>query len=221
MSATFDILIPWRATGCAARAESFDLLRRYYREHATVIAADSDPSQAFNVSAARNAAAAASTADVLVFLDADAFVSIAQVHAAVVVAAGTDALVKPFQWAGYLTEDCTRELWATGCEPIQPQWVNPPTEGFCGLGWAVSRRLFDAVDGFDPGFVGYGGEDNAFQAACELVSRRQQICVPGWAYSLWHPADRTTSVTNWDRARAYWALTSIEDYRALRAGKVG
>jgi glycosyltransferase involved in cell wall biosynthesis len=206
-----DICIPWRDSG-PDRARVKDFIVAFYSALGNVILADSGPGE-FNRSQARNNAAERATGDVLVFMDADAYVPLSQVAAAAALARESDVMVKPFTTAGYLTEAATTALLSTGA--ITRDWMNDTSDGFVGLSWAIRRDLFDELDGFDESFVGYGGEDNAFVAACDNLLG-QTLFIPGYGYSLWHPAERHTSDMNVERVNRYYATTDWESYRALR-----
>lgn len=206
-----DICIPWRDSG-PERARVKDYIVSYYSAIGNVILADSGPGE-FNRSEARNNAAAQASGDALVFMDADAYIPLNQVSAAFELARGSETLVKPFSTAGYLTEAATNMLIDSGI--IAPDWMNATSDGFVGLSWAIRRDLFEALGGFDTAFEGYGGEDNAFCAACDNLLGPTQL-VPGFGYSLWHPADRRTPQPNVDRVHRYYAVTDWDAYRALR-----
>lgn len=206
------ICIPWRDSGSFERTRAKEFVVAHYSQVGQVILADSGHEE-FNRSASRNVAAEMATTDVLVFTDADAYVPLDQIVTAADRARATGLLVKPFTHAGYLTEESSEAL-LTGAT-FDPEWIHPPTKGFVGLAWAIQRAPFARLSGFDPGFVGYGGEDNAFCAACDNLLGRT-VLVPGIGYSLWHPAERTTSLVNVERVHRYYATTTWDAYRALR-----
>lgn len=209
------ICIPWRDIGSPERNRAKDFVVEHYSALGNVILADSGHDE-FNRAASRNLAAQAATTDVLVFMDADAYVPLPQVQAAADLARESRLLVKPFTVAGYLTETASDRLLSTG--DLVQDWIHKPTRGFVGLMWAIHREPFIRLRGFDEDFIGYGGEDNAFCAACDnLVG--QTLLIRGHGYSLWHPAMRITSESNVSRVHRYYALTSWDDYYSLRAGE--
>lgn len=76
--------------------------------------------------------------------------------------------------------------------------------------WGVTvftRECWDVVGGFDEGFQGWGGEDNAFVKGVE-INFGKLLCVRGHCYALWH--DRPEKVENpaWDVR--WWKETSDE-----------
>ena len=209
-----EVLIPWRDPGCEVRRRSCEAVAEYYAQVGDVVFGDSPAGAPFNVSAARNAAAAAGSSDVCVFIDADAVVDLDVLRSAVEVARRRPRLVKPFARAGYLSREAS-EAFLESRSLVWEEWISGPEDAFCGLAWVIRRDAFAELGGFDPGFVGYGGEDNAFTAAAELFFGPQRS-LSGVAASLWHPADRVASEGTWERTRAYWAMTSRDDYYRLR-----
>lgn len=209
------ILTPWRDSGCPHREAARAWLADYYVAAGLgpVVYGDSDHEQ-FNRSAARNAAARASGADVLVFLDADALVTPGAIQSAARVARDTGRLVKPFRRAGFLTQEGTRRLLEEGRWPRTPDTEHGLTDDFVGLGWVIRADSFAKMGGWDEAFEGYGGEDNAFTRACEVVLGPVGS-VAGAAYSLWHPGERVASEATWERTRAYWRLQSADDVRRM------
>ena len=211
------IVTPWRP-GDAWRQKSFDFCQQHYRNAGfETIAADS-PQPEFNRSAARNHGAELAfeaDADVLAFIDADAYIPNAnQILEAAQIAVQSKRMVKPFSMAGFLTESSTANLYETN--QVVEEWINPPTHNFIGLGWVIPAAQFLRVGGFDEAFVGYGGEDNAFHTACELLLGPVTF-VDGPAYSLYHPGEcRQASQETWERTRQYWAIKSELEYWSLR-----
>ncbi len=79
------------------------------------------------------------------------------------------------------------EFVRAGAEPDETMGatnVNPFT-GIC----VVPRSVWDAVDGFDERFKGWGWEDQAFWASCWALGGGFQR-VKGTAFHLWHPRSR-------------------------------
>lgn len=208
---TYSVCIPWRPA--PGREKALDFVARHYVKQADVLLADSDPDKPFNVSQARNNAVAMSDTDVVVIMDGDAYVPLDQVEKAVNIAWGTKRLTKPYDVAGYLSEDATNHLYETGV--AKHDWIDEPMKGFVGLSFVLRRDIFDKLSGFDPNFVGYGGDDNAFVTACDNLLGRTMF-VPGWGYSLYHPAVRVTPQDNIDRLMRYYSTRTWHDYYALR-----
>lgn len=215
--APMTVLMPWRDSGCPYRTAAKDFLTRHYGPIGPVITADSghDP---FHRAASRNLAARLTDADVLVFLDADAYVPLRQVEEAVEVARRVDVLVKPYSRAGYLTEQASETLVQGSPAPTfaAESWIHPPMDGFVGLAWVIRRDLFERLGGFDEGFVGYGGEDNAFAHACHVLLGSTRH-VAGMGASLWHPMERITPQANLDRLDRYGQVRSWDDYWKVKA----
>lgn len=209
------VVIPWRDPGCEFRREAWVHVTGLWESAGyTVISADSghDP---FNRSASRNAGAAATDAEVLIFADADAVLEMSSVEWAVRAARRAPGLVKPFFRAGFLTAEASR-LYLDG-DPLVEEFVSPPVNEFSGLAWVIRRELLDRLGGFDEAFVGYGGEDDAFMHVADALLSPVMFA-PGMAYALWHPNDRVTSPENRSRWRRMQAVNNWHDYMVARYG---
>jgi hypothetical protein len=213
MTTTATICIPWRDSGVPERARAKDFIVNHYEKALPVVLGDSGHAE-FNRAASRNTAAEQAGTDVLVFVDADAYIPLLQIDAAVEMAMKTGLLVKPFEAGGYLTKESSDEL-LHGDYYWHIDWMHPPVPGFVGLAWAIRRDKFELLRGFDPNFVGYGGEDNAFCAACDNLIGHT-LHVGGFGYSLWHPMERDTPQANIDRVNAYYGITNWTQYLELR-----
>jgi len=143
----------------------------------------------FNRSAAINRAAelgATREWDVAIILDADVILDPTQVFDGVRLAAETGCMVLPFRKRLSLTEAGTREIVdhpAVGYP--WGQWVEEEQDWNVSTAVIVTRELFDQVGGFDERFVGWGGEDEAFHAACLALAGVSRVDGPAW--HLWHP----------------------------------
>jgi GT2 family glycosyltransferase len=151
--------------------------------------------------------AAAGAWDVAVFADADIMVSMPeQVTLAVATAERTGHLTYAHDWRAQLSQQGTTEVLQGGdpCRADIEAW-DPHTFSGC---YAVPRRLWDAVGGFDERFAGWGWEDLAFMRACGALGGGLQRA-PGVIYHCWHPQEHDDGGGNvelWQRYdRAGWA----------------
>jgi hypothetical protein len=91
----------------------------------------------------------------------------------------------------------------------------------CSAVIVITRGLWNAVGGFDEGFVGWGFEDNAFAAACETFSGAPLLKLPGEIWHLSHQGaaeghpDSPSRIANEHRAGRY--LAARGDRAATRA----
>jgi len=98
-------------------------------------------------------------------------------------------MVAPFTAVLELDRESTRTL-VGHCAAIWPwglrvERVRTSQLGTQSLMLVVPRRLWDSIGGFDEGFVGWGGEDNAFWRAAEILGGAP-LRVDGGIYHLYH-----------------------------------
>lgn len=142
--------------------------------------------QAFNDAASR------ATGDVFVLADADVFIDAAILNHATRVAVEDGKWCVPYKLVYRLSEHAT-ELVYRGTPPRRGDLITAPYEGSAGGGLAVvTREMWDAVGGFDTGFVGWGKEDHAFGCALHaMVSWHERL--DGLLWHLWHPMGGSTN----------------------------
>lgn len=144
--------------------------------------------------------------DVAVVIDSDIVVDGAKVSEAVAVAHETGQLVLPYTRRRLVTADGTRRI-LRGQHPGSWDTVSRPdgNTAHCSSVIVVPRRLWDAVGGFDEGFVGWGGEDDAFHAACLTLAGVHRL--PGNVYHLHH---RPSPERDW-RAPLYLGCKALSE----------
>ena len=170
------ILIPWRG-GVPSREKLWDQMRPYYEGLGLeVFTGDSDLDKQFNISQARNrAAAAAGDWDVALFVDADTYIPEPQIRKALDTAYYAQGVAMPYMMFKSMnpTTGETRERVISGGANF-----------FISGNIVVSRYAFDLLSGFDERFTGWGWEDGAFlKAALMLVPVDQ---VPGTIVAFEH-----------------------------------
>ena len=180
----------------------------------------------FNRSLAINRAAeAAGDWDVAVIIDNDVITDPRATQSAVDVAAQTGRMVVAHDQRVMLTEFGTKQvLRGEKGSWHQRNFVERVWTDSVSCAVAVSRDLWDAVDGFDPQFVGWGREDSAFHMTCEAVSG-PILRVEGQTFHLWHPtapeatSSSPTRMANERRHDAYvrarWDLEALKALRAI------
>ena len=147
------------------------------------------PDQGFRAAAARNLGAGAARGEVLCFLDADTVPEPGYVSAVVArIAAGADLVVgrrRHADLSAWGPARLRRWLGAGGPSPevlAEPAWLTDAyarTDDLRAAGddayrfvisavLSVTRRLFEAVGGFEEAFGAYGGEDWEFAHRCWL-----------------------------------------------------
>lgn len=141
----------------------------------------------FNRSAALNLAAElAGDWEVAVVIDADVIIDPDRVREAIALAAETGQMVLPYEVRYDLDRTGTERVLA-GEEPDET-WRREIAYTYrnqvSGV-FAISRSLWDACEGFDERFRGWGGEDNAF-AASAMTFGGPLIRLPGPVWELAH-----------------------------------
>lgn len=144
----------------------------------------------FNRSAAVNRAAgladwmAPAPWDVALIIDADVLVDPERTRQAVLKADETGSMVMPFN----IRKDVSLQGTARILDAYRGSWapfVRRTYPNMVSACIAVPRRLWDAVGGFDEGFVGWGFEDNAFAVSCETFGG-PIVRIKGELWHLFH-----------------------------------
>jgi hypothetical protein len=149
----------------------------------------------FNRSAAINTAARladeAGRWDVGIVIDADIFLRVSQVRAAIKSAATGKVTWAHRRWRGF-HEDHTKRVVTKAIDfgpeidredmDIYVERTNPRSWS-CFI--AIPREVWDQMGGFDERFVGWGYEDMAFKSL--VTSLYPWGLVDGDVYHLWHP----------------------------------
>ena len=157
----------------------------------------SSPTTICPLAAARNAAARATTGEVLVFLDMDCIPTPTLTADYAHRLAELDGLL--MGEVLYLPGGATKDGWS--CEDLAAVAVRhsdrrgPPSEGiercsdyrcFWSLNFAMRRATFLAAGGFDERYLGYGGEDTDFGKALDRKGVAIAWIKGGLAYHQYH-----------------------------------
>jgi hypothetical protein len=188
------VLVPRRSDG-ARRDKVWDWVRgRWQREHPSYTIYEGHHTEGkFNRSYAINCAAqAAGEWDVAIIADADTFCGPAQITDAVqgATTSGVEFWLAYDTYA-YLSRAMSDQVM-TGFLGNWYDGVEFTMTGTCSSMVVVTRRLWDEVGGFDPGFVGWGFEDVAFSHACQTFGGGLKR-TPGHAWHLHHPSSPENS----------------------------
>jgi hypothetical protein len=181
----------------------------------------------FNRSAAINAAAATGDWDIAVILDSDTILDADLVERGIERAAETGRLTLPFKVRNLLSRPGTMEV-LRGAGGSWDRFVGArqtPDDAyeFISSCQIVPRALWDDVGGFDERFEGWGGEDDAFHAACVALSGQdpREDRLDGACWHLWHPISPHAShqAVTWRMAKALSDryVSASEDWNAMRA----
>lgn len=184
---TVSILLPVGGADCEHRRRARDwIAARYRQKHPDwpLICGESD--ETWSKGAAVADAAQRATGDVLVIADADSYVEPAVLVDAVRWCEAGRPWVVP-HWKVYrLTPEATENVYAGHpadlAALVRPAYTGPPGGGITVL----TRDAYDTVDGIDPRFYGWGGEDLAFGWALHALTGKP-IRLTGSLVHLWHP----------------------------------
>lgn len=188
--AGIDLIVPFTPGLTEDRDRIWAWLRRYWRRHlpGARIIIGYDSSVPFSKTAAVNAAAAKARGDILIILDADAYVSpelvlrcaneIRQARRR-----GRRLWFVPYRRCYRLSESATeRVLTSSPRNPWRPD--DPPLQTYLdhdhgtrpqyghhymAMIAILPREAFEEVGGMDPRFSGWGGEDISFMRAVDTI----------------------------------------------------
>lgn len=186
----FSIVIPYRAGGDVHRERAFEFIHEHYRRchRDCELIVSECPTKEWSKGAAVNEGVARSTGDALILADADSWVGEPTIRTAQELLR-TDRFpqwIVPHGNVFRLNEAWTQRVYE-GSAPRTTEVVRYPYMGLVGGGINVlTRQAFDAVNGMDPRFIGWGGEDLCFGIALTTMKYyHYRIGEPLW--HLYHP----------------------------------
>lgn len=187
---TVIVVVPFRPDG-GHRDALWRRLRDTYWRRQYVVLQGAHTDGPFNRSAAVNIAAASCDWSLMVVADADTWVPPDQLRDALALAEDSGRLVAAFDMVIELDWPTTEKILcgdlsladsgAFASERLRTKDLETQSSML-----VVPRALWDSVGGFDERFCGWGGEDNAFWRACDILGG-QPHRIAGPAFHLWHP----------------------------------
>lgn len=196
------VCIPFRDRGTdPLRRANLEYVRDYWCGFGDVVVVDDGRhgDEPFNRSAAYNRAAAATDADILVYVEADFLVPYEQVRQAISMAASGAGVVVPFTDYRSLTAEDSERVRAGVKDPAACVPGRRIMSEF-GPATVMSRATLEAVGCWDEGFSGHGYDDLAMGLAFELAAGPTRF-VGGPGYHLHHlPGYEGAHLSNADRA---------------------
>ncbi len=187
----FSVLIPWR-TDNGPREVIFEwIVQRYlyfYGDNVQLCIADSghDP---FNRAASRNKAFNEAVHDVILIADADTPPQRDFVRAFRSLRLFDLAYSYPYKTYYALKQELTERLLRSSSDVEIPS-PSPVEIEFRMESWAgsicMTKKSYEAVNGYDERFIGWGYEDTAFREACSVLLT-ESVRLPGHVVHMWHP----------------------------------
>lgn len=167
--------------------------------------------ETYNRAEAINAAAERATEehpewDTIVVIDRDVVVPRGQLADAIILATNNRRAALPFRQYHPLTRKATDTVLGGG-EPPKNAVETPPglLATHVSSCIVVPRFLWDEIGGFDIRFVGWGGEDRAFHAACKVLGGGVER-VDGKVFHLWHPPTGSPRSANYQANKRLEAM---------------
>lgn len=201
MNGRLSFLMPFRTDG-GERHRIFEWAHARLEvlfPHAEVIVAD-DGAEQFSRAGSRNAAAREATGDLFVIVDADTVFSRDQIERAVFLIDKGAPWVIPYGRTEYynLNQHASAELLTQppGIELQPPTDWDHRVESWAGV-LVVPRAAFEQVHGYDERFAGWGGEDNAFRFALDVVAGGHTRLAFENVQHIWHPRGPDFAGNEW------------------------
>ena len=210
------IVIPWRSqpTRVGAFHATVDSISKDFPD-ANIYFADKDIER-FNVSASRNQGcrfAIKDDCDVLLVLDADTLVEKDAVDNSIRVAYDLGVVSLPFVTVSRLDDELSTSLLneKISVEEIKRENLGVPSSAENGGAYILTPSTFLKLNGWDERFVGWGYEDNAFEAVHISLIGRGFHRSAGHAITLHHmDRDQVDMENNRDRYYSYLNKTPQE-----------
>lgn len=128
--------------------------------------------------------------DVVVILDADVIVDAERIREGVQLAAETGEMVLPYERRWFVDAAGTRMVLDGGYDGDWAKIARADKYlGFCSSANIIPRALWDEIGGMDERFAGWGGDDDALNAACLALAGVRRL--PGILWHLHHQIDPT------------------------------
>lgn len=125
-------------------------------------------------------------AENLIIADADCIVQEEMLRETIQAVSRTQTWGTPYRKVHRLTLEATGKVYAGRGLDIMDTLLAPYPAVFGGGVTVIHRTAWETVQGIDPRFVGWGGEDIAFGWALDTLVK-QHHAADGAVFHLWHP----------------------------------
>ncbi|HEX5472086.1 MAG TPA: galactosyltransferase-related protein, partial [Lacipirellulaceae bacterium] len=124
-------------------------------------------------------------------------------------------------YAGWVSREERQRLFQKKIKEQYYQLVRHPTKPkLTGYNIGISREDFEAVNGFDESFVGWGCEDDDIAFRLRKAGRRIASALPyTHGFHLWHPAEPSRPV-KWTEGPNVGRLSNVDRPIKCMAGLV-
>jgi hypothetical protein len=221
MNMTSEVIVPFRDRGIdPLRRANLDRVLTMWHDYGyePIVADDgSGGAEQFNRSAAYNAGAAATDAEVLIFSESDMLIDVDQVGASVDLAVQVPGMVIPFGEYRYLSPEDSERIRSGDLEPndAKPLWTMDRGRSIGAIN-VMSRRTLESTGGFDERFHGNWYDDNAAKRAFEVCSGPTRW-IAGPAFHLYHlPGHKGEHLTADDKAATTANRLRLRKYQMAR-----
>jgi len=197
-----EVVIPHGRADCEQRrAVRTHVLSSYVRSHpGWSVRLAPCPTRRWSKGAAANPVIAGGRAEVVILADADSIVPALPLTAAVTAATRTGWAVPHTRVQRMSQDDTGRVLAGQRGIPASLECERPALAG--GGIVVATRQAWETVNGIDPRFFGWGGEDQALgMALTHLVGQPWTPPAPVILWHLWHPSGPRTAT---DQSKQLW-----------------
>lgn len=188
---TVAVIIPWRDSGDARRQRNLAYVRAYYQKldmGPVILSGDGKEDGHFNRQAAYNRGLTQTSADTILWNEADTLIPLPQIMSAAQMAQSRPGLVIPYTERHELSPAQTGRVLQNLADPFDEPGEDRIFKHGTSIGQAgvTTRHTIELIGGWDENFQGWGYDDNAMLHVFSELAGKTRF-VDGWGVHLWHP----------------------------------